>query len=95
MNNFKTLEAQQTALFTKQKEKVVFDRVSGTMDVFRFLGAIVEMYVPVMANTIVGLTDAEGNTENVLSDNEEPTNTAGAGARKKPEGPKGTDEIIR
>ncbi len=87
MKNFKELEAQQIALFSPHKEKVIFDRVSGTMDVFRLLGAIVEIYVPVMASTVVNLTGGNGDMD-FLSEEE----AKDSGIRPKDSAPRGPGE---
>lgn len=95
MNNFKALQAKQMALFEKEKQKAVFERLNGTMDVFRFVGAIVEMYVPVMANTVIGLTSADGGLGQDLFPEEEIPLDDGDNIPDKPRGPQGSEGSTR
>lgn len=88
MNNFKVLQAEQMAFFVEYKQEVVFERVSKTVDILRFLGAIVEMYAPVMVNTAVSL--ASKDTEEAKAPTKE--NQEGG---EEPKGPDLSGDIIR
>ncbi len=56
MNCFKELEEDQIKLFAEARHKRVYDRVHGSLGSLRFLSSIIEMYVPVMADTMVSLS---------------------------------------
>ncbi len=88
MNNFKILQAEQVAFFVEYKQEVVFERVSKTVDILQFLGAIVEMYAPVMVNTAASLASQHSDED-----------TPSTGGRKddgaEPKGPELLDDIVR
>lgn len=55
MNSFKELQNNQIKLFAEARQKRVYERVHHSLGSLRFLSTIVEMYVPVMADTVVSL----------------------------------------
>lgn len=67
-NSFKELENAQMRLFAQQKEERVFNKVEGSVNTLRFLGNIVEMYVPVLGNTLMSLV---GDPKKVEENSEE------------------------
>lgn len=69
MNSFKELENNQVKLFAEARSKRVYEKVNGNLGGLRFLGHIIEMYIPVMADTVVNLTAGENTS---ISDDEDP-----------------------
>ena len=89
MNNFKQLEEDQILLFKEEKEKKLFDNLESTLGTLRFFGAIFELYMPVMADTMVSM----GGGSPTVSD--EPDSLDDMPPIDKPKGPKGLNGPIR
>lgn len=98
MNSFKELQRQQVTLFAERKTEKVYERLSGTLDTMRFLGSILEVYMPVMADTVVCLTGGESNAleeynpwleESTDTDYEDLSDNKGI---SEPRGPRGDDD---
>lgn len=63
MNSFKLLEDEDgLRLFQPERKERIRDKVQGRLETMRFLGTILEMYVPVMADTVTNLTGGEGRS---------------------------------
>lgn len=78
-NSFKELENTQITLFTPQREKRVFRKVKSAIGTLRFVGSIVEMFIPVMGDTITAMFGA--------SQKKTPANQSGQVPRNPPQGP--------
>ncbi|MEM6396777.1 MAG: hypothetical protein AAF741_10570 [Bacteroidota bacterium] len=62
-NNFKQLAAISEANFRNSgAERAVRDRLEGTLGALRMIGAVLEIYLPRMADTVVGLSGGEQST---------------------------------
>ncbi|PHI20496.1 hypothetical protein CEQ90_07020 [Lewinellaceae bacterium SD302] len=85
MNSFKELENDQIRLFAEARHKRVYDRVYGSLGSLRFISSIIEMYVPVMADTVVSLTGGSSlfPQENV----EEESTDSNGDIQRPPSGP--------
>ncbi len=82
MDNFKQLLFEGEDGFDDDKNLRVYKRVSGSLDTFRFLGEIVDMYFPKMVDTLIGIVGGEEQPLTDTNDNR-PTITL------EPTGPKG------
>jgi len=70
MNSFKQLEEEQIKLFAERTEDRVRNKLEGTLDALRFFGAVLEIYMPLMADTVVTLT---GGEPSLKTDDDEPS----------------------
>lgn len=58
INNFKELERQEIAELGKPPEAIE-KKISHNMGLFRFLGDLVELYLPNAGKSIIGMTTGE------------------------------------
>ena len=87
-NSFKKLAAISEAEFRDSgRESSIRQRLEGTLGTLRIIGAVLEIYLPRMADTVVGLSGGEIADS---QDSEEPNNQA---KLDKPEGPQGPEEL--
>lgn len=95
MNSFKELEKYQVKLFAERRDERVRTNLEGSLDVMRFLGAILEVYMPVMADTFVSLSGGTTN-EDKDDDDLDATTITNDVAPKGPKGPSQTGrDIVR
>lgn len=59
-NNFKELEQQNADKFDRQKQNRVKNNISSTTGVLKFIGSLVELYIPNFLNVFVKLTGGQG-----------------------------------
>ncbi|MEL6669223.1 MAG: hypothetical protein AAFY36_12340 [Bacteroidota bacterium] len=59
-NNFKKLAAISEANFRdSEADRAIRQRLEGTLGALRVIGAVLEIYLPRMADTVVGLSGGE------------------------------------
>ncbi|MEM8585821.1 MAG: hypothetical protein AAGF87_16205 [Bacteroidota bacterium] len=87
-NSFKKLAAISEVEFRESgRESSIRQRLEGTLGTLRIIGAVLEIYLPRMADTVVGLSGGDI----VESPNSDEVNDQAK--LDKPEGPQGPEEL--
>lgn len=88
MNNFQRLQQEDEERYKPEIDRIKAD-LNGSMDLFRFIGNIVEIYVPRFFDMMV-VTSGGGRVKTSLPHEQAPPST-----RRDENGPKGPADLDR
>ncbi len=71
INNFKELERQEIAELGKPPE-TIRQKIAHNIGLFRFIGDLVELYLPNAGKSIIGMTTGDSKKEPVKYPNQDP-----------------------
>ncbi len=61
MNNFQQLEDEQARQYDTTRRQSVHNNLMGTIGVFKFIGQIVDVYLPAMIDVLVSAAGGNGS----------------------------------